>query len=193
MDSRRSILRLISVIRRGRAERELEREIASHLRLMHELERRGMTPADARRAARLSLGGVDRTKDLHRDARSFVWLDDSRRDVGHAVRLLRRSPTFTLTAALSLAIGIGANTAIFTVANAVLFRTPAGVAEPDRLVEIGTGRENGGLNPTSYPNYRDVRERATRLSDVYAQNLFPHAMSLAVAGADADRERIFGQ
>src|SRR5438874_13644730 len=97
-----------------------------------------MTRDDARRAARLALGGVEQAKELHRDARSFVWLDDARRDLQHAARLLARDPLFALTAACSLAVGIGANTTIFTVANALLFRPPAGVVEPDRLVDIGS-------------------------------------------------------
>src|SRR5437763_678770 len=81
-----------------------------------------------------ALGGVEQAKELHRDARSFVWLEDARRDLRHAARLLRRSPIFTATAALSLAIGIGADTTIFTVAKALLFHDPVGVADPGRLV-----------------------------------------------------------
>src|SRR5262249_57642583 len=90
-----------------------------------ELLERGMSPDDARLAARRALGSTAYTMNLHRDARSFVWLDDLRWDITHSVRLLHRNPIFALTAALSLAIGIGANTTIFTVADALLFRRPA--------------------------------------------------------------------
>jgi hypothetical protein len=97
-----------------------------------------------------------------------------------------------MTAALSLAIGIGANTTMFTVANALLFRLPRGVAEPDRLADIGSSRNRGGFGPISYLNYRDVRERAATLDGVYAYSRFPQAMSLGVLGADAGVESVFG-
>jgi hypothetical protein len=119
---RRLFLRIVNAIRPNRPEPDLARELASHLALLEdEFQRRGLTAADARRAARLALGGIEQTKELHRDARSFVWLDDARRDVLYAARMLRRNPIFALTAALSLAIGIGANTTIFTVTNRLLF------------------------------------------------------------------------
>ena len=140
---RRFFLRLANVFRPARPEPDLAREVASHLTLLEDdFARRGLTPEDARLAARRAFGGVEQTKDRHRDARSFAWLDDARRDVRHSARLLRRNPIFALTAALSLAIGIGANTTIFTIANALLFARPAGVVEPDRLVDI-LGTQNG--------------------------------------------------
>ena len=105
--------------------------------------------------------------------------------------MLERNPIVTATAVLSLAIGIGANTAIFTVANALLFRGPAGVADANRLVDIGIARPDGGFNPTSFPVYADVRDRAGTLSGVYAQQMFPHALSLGIPGATAP-ERVFG-
>jgi hypothetical protein len=110
------------------ADDDLSREVESHLLLLEdEYRRRGMTDEEARRAARLALGGVTQTIELYRQARSIKWLDDARRDAGYALRLLRRNPVFSLTAVLSLAIGIGANTTIFTIANALLLRRPAGV------------------------------------------------------------------
>jgi predicted permease len=189
---RRFVWRLVNLLRPERAEDDLSRELASHLVLLEdEYRRRGLPAGEARRAARLALGGVEQTKDLHRDARSFVWLDDARRDAGYALRLLRRNPITAVTAVVSLSIGIGANTAIFTVANAVLFRAPAGVVQPDRLVDIGVRRDDGGLGNTSYPTYVDVRGRATTLAGVYAHEMFPHAMSLGVSNRQA-AERVFG-
>src|SRR5262245_30565164 len=108
------------------------REVEAHLAMLEdEYRRRGMTDAEARRAARLALGGVTQTIEAYREARSLAWLADARRDAKHAVRLLRRNPIMALTVAVSLTIGIGANTAIFTVANALLFRHPAGIVEPE--------------------------------------------------------------
>src|SRR5204862_5902374 len=129
-------------------------------------QRRGMTAEAARIAARRAFGGVEQMKDRQRDARSFVWLDDLRRDLQHAARLLRRNPLFALTAALSLAIGIGANTTIFTVANALLFRTPSGVVEPARLVDVGRSQDGSGFDNGSYPNYVDVKSRNTVFTDI---------------------------
>ncbi|PYR56997.1 MAG: hypothetical protein DMF91_20580, partial [Acidobacteria bacterium] len=181
------------MVRPGRAEDDLAREMASHLTLLEDdFQRRGMTPEEARRAARRALGGVEHTKDLHRDARSFAWLDDARRDLRHAGRLLRRNPLFTMTAALSLAIGIGANTTIFTVANALLFQAAAGVVEPHRLVDIGSSRIRGGFGPSSYPNYLDIRQRTTTLDGVYAYSRFPQAMSFSAAGGDVRTDSVFG-
>jgi predicted permease len=118
------------------------------------------------------------------------WLDDARRDLAHAGRLLQRNPLFTATAVISLAIGIGANTTVFVVANALLLRPPVGVAEPDRLVDIGTSRPGGGFGPSSYPAFLEIRQRATTLDGVYAYSRFPQALSLSSAG-NAGSESIF--
>jgi predicted permease len=188
---RRVLLRLLNVVRPGRPEPELAREITAHLALMQdEFEHRGMTRDEARLAARRAFGGIEQTKQLHRDTRSFRWLDDAGRDLRHAGRLLRRNPVFTITAALSLAIGIGANTTIFTVANALLLQPPAGVFEFHRLVDIGSSPVPGGFGPTSYPNYLDIHARATTLDGVYAYSRFPQAVSLD-AGRDTAIENVF--
>ncbi len=122
-------------------------------------------------------------------ARFFSWFGDARRDIIHATRLLRRHPVVTIVATVSLAIGIGANTTVFTVANALLFQPPAGVAEPHRLVDIGSTRNGVGFGPSSYLAYLDVHQRATTV-DVYAYSRFPHAMSVSGRGISA--ESIFG-
>src|SRR5262245_11292658 len=97
---KRALLRLWNTVRPHGAEPDLDREVASHLALLEEANRRrGMSPAEARRSARLALGGVEQTKERHRDARSYLWIDDARRDIAYAARLLRRQPLFALTAA----------------------------------------------------------------------------------------------
>ena len=124
------------------------------------------------------------------NTRSVMWFDDARRDLVHAARLLRRNPVLTITATLSLAIGIGANTTIFTVANALLLQPPAGVVEPSRLVDIGSSRGGVGFGPSSYPTYVDIRRRARTLDSVYAYSRFPEAMSVGGAGLSTDS--VFG-
>ena len=113
------------------------------------------------------------------------WVQDAR----FAVRLLRKSPLFTLTAAVSLAIGIGANSTIFSIANAMLLRSMPGIEAADRLVDIGRSRRPGEFDTMSYPNYADVRDRATTLSGVYAFTPEPYPLSL---GGRDEAERVYG-
>src|SRR6185503_21214942 len=94
-------------------------------------------------------------------------IESAWQDVRYGLRLLRASPLFTATAALSLAIGIGANTTIFSVASAMLLRPLPGLADPSRLVDIGRTQEGRGFDTVSYPNFRDYQQRTTTLSDVY--------------------------
>ena len=110
-------------------------------------------------------------------------------DIRYGTRLLARSPLFTLTAALSLAIGIGANTTIFSIASALLLRPLPGVAEPGRLIDIGRTQDGKDFDNSSYPNSRDIRARATTISDLYAVRLEPTPMGL---GGQDGAERIYG-
>ena len=187
---RRFVLRLLNAWRPLRAEPDLDRELALHLQLLEDdFQRRGLSAGEATRAARRAFGGLAHTKDLHRDARSFTWFDEMRWDLRQGARLLRRHPLFTVTSATLLAVGIGATTTVFTVSNALLFRSPMGVVEPERLVDIGSTRNGVGFGPLSFPNYLDVRSRTTTLDAVYASNLFPQPMSLGTRRA---AEPIFG-
>jgi len=190
---RRFFERLLNLLRVRRPDHDLAREIEAHLVLLQDAyEARGQSPDAARRAARLALGNADHVKEQHRDARSFRWIEDAWQDAGHGLRLLRRSPLFTATAALSLAIGIGANTAIFTIANGLLLRPPTGIAAPSALVDIGAARGDGGLNPVNHATYLEIARRATSLTSVSAEELFPHVMGLVPPGT-ANAEAILGR
>ncbi|MPY88421.1 MAG: FtsX-like permease family protein [Luteitalea sp.] len=168
-EMKRLLGRLCNVWRTTRAERQAAKEISSHLTLLEDdFCRRGMTPEQARVAARRALGGVDQAKELHRDARSFVWLEDARRDIQHALRTLARNPGFTLAAVLTLAIGIGGSSAVFSLINAVLLR-PLPFHEPERLVMIWEDASEIGFprNDVAPANY-DAWARENKVFDSVA-------------------------
>ncbi|HYN07208.1 MAG TPA: ABC transporter permease [Vicinamibacterales bacterium] len=130
------------LIRRERLERELDREIEFHVEAeIARLVEEGMTPLEARRRALAAFGGLEPIRERARDARGTRWVEQIWQDLRYAARVLRRSPGFALAAIASLAIGIGANIALFTVADALLLR-PLPVDRPEQLVSLN--RVGGG-------------------------------------------------
>lgn len=153
---RRFFARLGNLFRRRPAERELEREIAAHLTLIEDdFERRGLSPEKAKLAARRAYGGVEQAKELHREARSFAWVEQRLQDLRYGARNLLRTPGFTAVAVVALALGTGANTAIFGVVNAVLLR-PLAYRDADGLVTI----LHYGSAPVAPANYIDWRDQS---------------------------------
>jgi len=148
---RRVLLKFYQLFANSKAEAELAREIAAHLALLEdEYLRRGMPPEDARRAARIAYGGVEQAKQLHRDERGFQGLSQILQDTRYTVRQLGRSPGFTATAILMLALGIGATTAIFSIVEGVLLR-PLPFPDPDRLVILGDVLEGSNCATCTRP------------------------------------------
>ena len=156
--------RLAGILDRDRQDRELEAEIESHLQMhVDDNLRAGMTPAAARRDAVIRLGGVEQVKQQYRDRRRVPVLEPLVQDVRFGLRVLRRTPTFTAVAILTLGLGIGANTAIFSVVNAVLLR-PLPFPDSHRLVQIwATDSKRGATHDVaSYPDFEawNIRSRS---------------------------------
>ena len=151
---------------RERLERELDAELAHHVsEEARRLEREGVAPEDARRQALARFGGIEPIKEQARDARGTRWVEDLSRDVRYAFRMMRRSPVFTAAAVISLAVGIGANAAIFSISDALLLR-PLDVTRPNELWFLNRA---GFAQPNyrfSYPGLthlqQAVPERAVR-------------------------------
>ena len=171
---------------RGRArEAELDEELESHLQLHIDASiRAGMTPEQARRHALLKLGGIDGTKEAYRDRRGVPFIDQTIRDVAYALRSLRRAPAFTMAAVVTLALGIGANAAIFSVVNAVLLK-PLPYPDADRLVAVwGTDTHRGATRDVqAYMNFVDFRAQSTSF-DRMAAYAVRNAVLSGAGGAD---------
>ena len=163
---------------RRRLEQDLVDEIGFHLdsRVDH-LVASGLTREEAAEQARREFGSMASYRDQCREARGLRWLDDARADVVYAARTLRRTPAFALAAVVSLALGIGANTFVFSVVNKLLLE-PLPIARPDRFVFVQTV---GSFVSQSFPNYRDFRDRNVTFDGLLAYRMSP--MSIDAGGA----------
>ena len=163
--------RLRSVVFRNGREEDLAEELRLHIEQQAEQWiAHGVEPAEARLRAQRQFGNVESLKEQSRDTRGTAAWDAVARDIRHAARRLARDWRFSVPAVLLLGLGIGANTAIFSVVNAALFR-PSPFASPERLVDIYQNDRNGAPSSNSYPAYRDMAA---------ATNVFARVMTATV-------------
>src|SRR5207244_691082 len=124
--------------------------------------RKGLAPEDARSEARRSFGGVEQTKEVYRDQRGLPIIETMLQDLRFGLRMLRRSPGFSILAILCLTLGIGANAAVFSWIEGILFRPYPAVAHQESLVAIGgTSRDQPRATPLSWPDLQDLQRRLT--------------------------------
>jgi predicted permease len=180
--------RLRSIVRGSRADDDLSRELALHVEMLErEGKAGGAGEAEARRAARLAFGSPDLAYEQCRDERRVGWIEDLVKDTRYAARLLARSPAFACTSILSLALGIGANAAIFSLVDAVLLRTMP-VSRPAELVflQVAGSESTGGAPP--YECFRRIRETAHGFA-----GLAGFATDEIRVEVDGRIEQVFGQ
>jgi putative ABC transport system permease protein len=182
-------LRLRSVFRRSQVERELDEELRFHLeaRIQQEIAA-GRTPEEARYLALRAMDGMEQRKEECRDMRHMNLVDNLVRDVRYAVRTLAHSPGFTLAALLALALGIGANTAVFSVVNAVLLR-PLPFADPDRLVMVFNYTPRGAA---SMADFLDWRARSQSFETIAVFEVNPFTNSRFTWTGDGEPEQVVG-
>ena len=181
--------RLLGLVRRNHADEDFSAELEAHLALHIDAGvRAGMSQNEARRQALILLGGAEQTRQAHRDGRGVLWLENFAQDVRYGMRTLRRAPGFTITALLTLGLGIGACTAVFSLVNAVLLRSlPYG--DPERLVYLFTPNPNLKIPAEvicpSYGDFYDIK----RESRLYA-NMSNFEQAMFSVGGQGQAQRI---
>ena len=166
--------RIGAFLRPRELERDFDQELESHLAILEEDKmRRGVTREEAARAARIELGGLTQLREAHREARGLPRLDTVLKDLRYAVRALRKNAGMTAIAVLTLATGIGVNTAVFTAYNAVALR-PIQAPEPHRVMQV---TRRSGDDHFSYPDYIYYRDHNRSFSGLVAMS-FGHAFSI---------------
>jgi predicted permease len=182
------LARITGAIRPNRLDDDVRAQIDAHIaEATDEYVRQGVPAVEARRRALRDFGGIARVEEEFRDAQG-VWLRDVITDVRYGVRTLLRDPGFAAIAIVSLAIGIGANTAIFSIFNSLLLR-PRPIADPERIVELYTGERGGSVEGTSYPSYLDFRDRSGIFIGLAAYGIRQYRLGDAAGGV----EQIWGE
>ena len=172
--------RAFAPFRRRQLEADLEAELASHVAMAVEFNQRtGMSAAEARREALRSFGGVEQVKESYRDQRGLPMIESAFRDVRFGLRMLRRSPGFSIIAILCLTAGIGANAVVFSWIEGILFRPYPAVAHQERLMAV-TGTVRGGSDPDyiSWPDFLDLQKNCRQLDAFFVTKITGTTLSV---------------
>src|SRR6185437_4497578 len=172
----RLFTRVLNFTARRRGGERLREEMESHIAIQTEEGiRAGMTPEEAHRRARLKFGAVEAVREDYHAEESLPFVDNLLLDIRYALRVLRRSPVFTVVALLTLMLGVGANIVVFGVLNAILLQ-PFGVSEPQSLYQLRHKQWlSGRLLTTSYPAFEDFRRRNTTFIGIAGVYGYSHA------------------
>ncbi len=158
--------RFLGLFRKSARDRELDQELRAHIEmLVEENLRKGMTPADARHAAMRDFGGVEQVKEAYRERRGLVFVETLFQDIRYAFRMMRQNRAFTAVAVLSLALGIGANTAIFSLVDAVMLKYLP-VEHPEELMQVEYRAPDWSDESSTFAN--PVWEQVRNHQDVFA-------------------------
>src|SRR5258708_10845167 len=177
------VSRFLASIRKNKLEDQLDEELQLHIEMRtQEFIAAGMTPAEAQYRARRLFGNQLLLKERTRDMDTFGWIETLWHDVRYAVRMLHKSPVFASVAVLVMALGIGANTAVFNVVNTVLLR-PLPYRDPDRIVTLSSLWKDGGHGPVSAPDFHDWHDQSTAFS---AMAYYKSDDTAATSGAAAE-------
>ncbi len=162
-------LRLRSLFHRQKADQELDDELRDHLELKtQQYVAQGMPLQEARRTAVLEMGGLEKRKEECRETRQITWLQDLVQDVRYGLRMLRKSPAVTVVIVVAIALGVGANTAIFSVVNGFLLRSLP-VPSPEQIAVLAIQQKDTpvGSSGFSYPEFVDFRQQASTAADIF--------------------------
>jgi predicted permease len=171
MTIKRRVARLFALVRANRLERELNDEVRAHLELAeHDALARGLDPAEARSEALRQFGGIEQMKEVHRDDRSVRWIENLFKDVRYGLTGLRREPGFALVAIGVLALGIGANAAMFSVVDSVLLK-PLPFPNPERIVRIYEAPTPATRNSTTTGTFEALKRQARSFDAMSAESL----------------------
>ena len=172
--------RFAALFLRKHLEQELDAELRSHLEMAVEMNlRKGMSAEDARHEAFRSFGGVEQTKELYREQRGLPMIETTLQDLRFGLRILRRSPGFSVLAILCLTLGIGANAAVFSWVEGILFRPYPAVSHQERLLALGgTERGETGGTPLSWPDFVDLQRSSTLFDTLFVSKITGTTLSI---------------
>src|SRR5271170_910019 len=174
------VQRLAALFRRTHLERELDAEVRSHLEMAIAANLgKGLSAEEAKREALRTFGGVEQTKENYREQRGLPMIETTLQDLRFGLRMLRRSPGFSALAILCLTLGIGANAAVFSWVEGILFRPYPAVSHQERLLALGgTARGETGATGLSWPDFVDLQRNCTLLDTFFVSKITGTTLSI---------------